>query len=87
MEFTFSSREGQLALGLHRRGKYWDLIDLEECRLCPQAFMDVVRETRRFAMESSLPAYNKNDHSGFWRYLLVRGTGSGGRGATEGVRV
>ncbi|MFH1739409.1 MAG: 23S rRNA (uracil(1939)-C(5))-methyltransferase RlmD, partial [bacterium] len=83
MEFTFSMRDERLLLGLHQRGKYWEIVDLEECLLCPQAFMTVVHETRRFASESGLPAYDKTHHTGFWRYLLVRGTRSSGRVLAE----
>ena len=74
MEFTFSTRDDGLVLGLHRRGKYWDLIDLEECHLCPSEFSGILSAVREFARDSGLRAYHKNRHDGFWRYLLIRGT-------------
>ena len=77
MEFSFSSKEGRVVLGLHRRGRYWDLIDLEECHICPASFVRLLSETRRFAAESGLPGYDKTNHTGFWRYLLVRGNRTG----------
>lgn len=79
MEFTFSSHEDRVVLGLHRRGRYWDVLDLEECWLCPPAFVDLVREVRHFASQSGLPAYDKSEHTGFWRYLLVRGSRATGQ--------
>ncbi len=83
MEFSFSSKDGKPALGLHRRGKYWDLIDVKECHICPPSFSHILEETRRFACESGLDGYDKTTHSGFWRYLLVRGTHTSGQVLAE----
>ncbi|HQP98011.1 MAG TPA: 23S rRNA (uracil(1939)-C(5))-methyltransferase RlmD [bacterium] len=74
MEFTFSAHDDRLALGLHRMRRYWDLIDLEECHLCPIEFSRILSAVREFARDLGLPAYHKNRHDGFWRYLLIRGT-------------
>src|SRR3989338_5442233 len=42
-EFTFSDREGPLALGYHAVRSYWRVIDLEDCLLLPEGMLLVAR--------------------------------------------
>jgi 23S rRNA (uracil1939-C5)-methyltransferase len=73
MDFTFGSdREGQIVLGMHRRGKYASIVNVERCWLQPERFDRALGAVRRFARQSGLPAYDPRTHKGFWRHLVLR---------------
>jgi 23S rRNA (uracil1939-C5)-methyltransferase len=73
MDFTFGTdREGQLVLGMHQRGRYTGIVDVERCWLQPERFDRALGAVREFARRSGLPAYNPRNHSGFWRHFVVR---------------
>ena len=87
MEFSFScyrwltreeidsgadlKKEG-LFIGLHAKGFYDKIVDIDDCRLLDPASNEIVRTLRDFARASGLPAYRTRDHSGFWRFLVIR---------------
>ncbi|MGD8530956.1 MAG: 23S rRNA (uracil(1939)-C(5))-methyltransferase RlmD [Syntrophobacterales bacterium] len=87
MEFSFASRRWLIAeelsldqlekprdfgLGLHVRGFYDRVLDIEECHLQSPMSVSILEQVRRFALTSGLPPYNTRDHTGFWRFLVVR---------------
>jgi 23S rRNA (uracil1939-C5)-methyltransferase len=87
MEFSFAPRrwllpeeiDGQqlekprnFALGLHVKGFYNRVLDIEECHLQNPLSAAMVKRVRQFALASGLPPYNTIDHTGFWRFLIVR---------------
>jgi 23S rRNA (uracil1939-C5)-methyltransferase len=87
MEFSFAPRRWLLpeeihrhqlekprnfALGLHVKGFYNRVLDIEECHLQSPLSVAILKRVRQFAMASGLPPYNTNDHTGFWRFLVVR---------------
>ncbi len=81
MEFSFSDRpwreEGDedlpdFALGLHRRGRFDKVVNLEECWLQAPETGAVLKEVREFAFASGLPPYSNTTHEGFWRFLVLR---------------
>jgi 23S rRNA (uracil1939-C5)-methyltransferase len=61
-----------LFLGLHAKGFYDKVIDVHDCKLLAPITNDIVEITRQFALESGLPAYSTQDHSGFYRFLIIR---------------
>jgi 23S rRNA (uracil1939-C5)-methyltransferase len=88
MEFTFSNRrwllpeelhrepavpeEDRFALGLHVRGFFDKVFNIDECILSSPPATSILREVRERAAKSGLPAYGIRDHEGFWRFLVVR---------------
>jgi 23S rRNA (uracil1939-C5)-methyltransferase len=86
MEFTFSSRrwlsptdiasgevlDRTFALGLHARGHFDRVFDVEACFLESEAAVAIVKGAREWAKRSGLRPYNTKDHQGFWRFLVVR---------------
>ena len=87
MEFSFAPRRWLLpeeidrqplkkprnfALGLHVKGFYNRVLDIEECHLQNPLSAAIVKQVRQFALASGLPPYNTIDHTGFWRFLVVR---------------
>ena len=87
MEFSFAARRWLLpeelelrqlekprdfALGLHVKGFYNRVLDLEECHLQNPLSINILKQVRQFALDSGLPPYNTKDHTGFYRFLVVR---------------
>jgi len=75
MEFSFgSSRESGLELGLHMRGRYNRIFDLEACHLQSEVSNRVVDSFRRHCVARELPPYDLRSHEGLLRFLVVRET-------------
>lgn len=87
MEFTFGVQrwitqaeaasgeaidDKNFALGLHVRGRYDKILPIHECHLQSElsnAIRNAVSERTR---QSALRPYTTADHSGFWRFLVIR---------------
>jgi 23S rRNA (uracil1939-C5)-methyltransferase len=88
MEFTFSdkrwllpeelhqetpfSEDDRFALGLHVRGFFDKVFNINSCILTTPLAMSILREVREQARKSGLPAYSIRNHEGFWRFLVIR---------------
>jgi len=87
MEYTFSRRRWLMpleiaskeveysrsfALGLHARGAFDKVFNVEQCFLQSRESVDIMKEAREWCLKSGLPAYSTRDHQGFWRFLVVR---------------
>ncbi len=73
LEYSFGESEsGELALGFHRAGR-WDVIDDIESDVLASERVDELRlAARAWCREEGLSAYDRHDHSGFLRNLVVR---------------
>ncbi len=60
------------ALGLHIRGRYDKILDLDECFLQSATSMEILACVRSVVSQSNLKPYSTSDHRGFWRHLMVR---------------
>jgi 23S rRNA (uracil1939-C5)-methyltransferase len=93
MEFTFSDRrwllaeeldrqfepESLFALGLHVRGLFDKVCNIDDCVLQSKEASSILREVRQWAAKSGLPAYSVRTHQGFWRFLVIREAKSTGQ--------
>jgi 23S rRNA (uracil1939-C5)-methyltransferase len=66
------SGEGELYLGLHAKGFFDKIIDVQTCHLLTPLTNQILEEVRQFAIASGRPAYHARDHHGFWRFLVMR---------------
>ncbi|HNW59783.1 MAG TPA: 23S rRNA (uracil(1939)-C(5))-methyltransferase RlmD [bacterium] len=64
--------ETALYLGLHAKGFFDKIIDVQACHLLPPVTNDILHAVRQFAIDSGRPAYHARDHQGFWRFLVIR---------------
>ena len=64
--------EKDFALGLHVTGHFDKVLDIEQCRLLSKQSNDVLRLVKDFARRSDYLPYTTADHSGFWRFLVIR---------------
>lgn len=74
MEFSFGDeyKDGPLALGMHKRGSFHDIVTVDECQIVDEDFRLILKRTLEYARESGLPYYHRMRHEGFFRHLLVR---------------
>ena len=86
MEFTFSDRrwllpeeldrefgrESLFALGLHVRGLFDKVFNIDNCFIQSSEASAILREVRQWAVKSGLAAYSIRTHQGFWRFLVIR---------------
>jgi 23S rRNA (uracil1939-C5)-methyltransferase len=80
MEFSFGTdREGKTQLGLHVRGRFNRVFDVEDCHLQSSTSNRVVQATRRLAEDLGLSIYNLRTHEGLLRFLVVRDAKASGQ--------
>ena len=74
MEFSFgdASFGGDLELGLHKRGSFYDIVTVKDCRIVDDDFKKILVETLSYFRGKETPYYHKRTHEGFLRFLLVR---------------
>ena len=74
MEFTFGDevKDGPLALGMHKKGSFYDIVTVDGCRLVDDDYSAILRETRYYFEEKKTPFYHRYTHEGYLRHLLVR---------------
>ncbi len=69
MEFAFQP-EGRL--GLHRRGRWDDIVDLSTCFLQSPRTAEILNEVREFVHAHTLTCYDPRAHDGLLRHLIIR---------------
>ena len=74
MELTFGDEymNGPLALGMHKRGSFYDIVNVDDCRICDVDYREIIKATRSFFSEKNIPYYHRMRHEGYLRHLLVR---------------
>lgn len=79
MEFTFGDevKDGPLSLGMHKRGSFYDIVSVTECRIVEEDYRKILRcvrdyfeELREQGMDVSF--YHRLRHTGYLRHLVVR---------------
>jgi 23S rRNA (uracil1939-C5)-methyltransferase len=72
MEYSFYPGEDGPELGLHRAGRWDEVLDIDRCWLTTD-FGNAIRNTmREWAREERLPAYSQAEAKGYLRHLIVR---------------
>ncbi len=73
MEFSFNvSDDGDFTLGLHKRGRFDEVFDLQQCFLQPQVANQIVAYLRDFVRRHQIPVYDVRNHTGFMRFVVLR---------------
>lgn len=80
MEFSFGDeyKDGPLALGMHRRGSFYDVVNVEDCAIVDEDYRLIIRAVREYFAERKVHYFHRLRHEGYLRHLLVRkasGTG------------
>lgn len=76
MEFSFGDeyKDGPLALGLHKKGSFYDLVTVTDCKIVDSDYNQVLACTLEHFAERSIPYFKKMSHEGSLRHLVVRQT-------------
>ena len=73
MEFSFhTDPEKQFTLGLHHRGRWDEIFDLEHCHLQSELTNKIVHWMRDYVRDEDLPVYDVKEHHGYMRFLMFR---------------
>lgn len=79
MEFTFGDevKEGPLALGMHRRGSFYDIVSVTGCQIVDEDYRKILRLVRDYfdALKEqgmAVTFYHRLRHTGYLRHLVVR---------------
>ena len=74
MEFSFGDerKDGPLALGMHRRGSFYDIVTVEDCRIVEEDYRLILQTVLDYFAERKAGYYHRLRHLGYLRHLLVR---------------
>lgn len=74
MEFTFGDeyKDGPLALGMHKRGSFYDIVPVGSCRIMDADYRQILQYTESYFHDAGLPFFHRLTHIGFLRHLCVR---------------
>jgi 23S rRNA (uracil-5-)-methyltransferase RumA len=74
MEFSFGDevKDGPLALGLHKRGSFYDIVNVPECQIVDEDFGKILTCVLEYCQEGDMSFYRRMQHIGYLRHLLVR---------------
>ena len=74
MEFSFGDeyKDGPLALGMHKRGSFYDLVNAEPCVIVDEDYRKILHAVRTYWSEKGASFYHRLRHEGYLRHLLVR---------------
>lgn len=62
MEFSFGDeyKDGPLALGMHKRGSFHDIVNVTECKIVDEDFRRIIKAVLEFATDTGLPVLSQN---------------------------
>lgn len=74
MEYTFGDlvKDGEMTLGMHRKGSFMSIVTVDECQLVHEDFNKVLKSTLAFCIAKGYEKYHKKSHKGLMRNLIVR---------------
>lgn len=79
MEFTFGDevKDGPLALGMHRRGSFYDIVSVTDCQIVDEDYRKILRCALDYfdtlkEEGIAVPFYHRLRHTGYLRHLVVR---------------
>ena len=74
MEFSFGDeyKDGPLALGMHKRGSFYDIANVSQCQIVNEDYHKILTATLTYFTEIGASFYHRIRHEGYLRHLLVR---------------
>ncbi len=74
MEFSFGDeyKDGPLALGMHKRGSFYDIVSVRECRIVDEDYRMVLVCVLDYFTKENSSYFHRIRHEGYLRHLLVR---------------
>lgn len=74
MEFSFgdSYKGGPLALGMHKRGSFYDVVTVDTCEIVDEDYRLILQTVLEYFAEHKVSFFHRLTHEGYLRHLLVR---------------
>jgi 23S rRNA (uracil1939-C5)-methyltransferase len=72
MEYSFAQGDEAPVLGLHKAGRWDEVLPISECLLTSELGNAIRNRIAAWAREEKLPAYDQSTHEGYLRHLVVR---------------
>jgi len=74
MEFSFGDefKDGPLALGMHKKGSFYDIVTVRDCRIVDEDYRKILACVLDHMAERNVTYHHKMSHKGCLRHLLVR---------------
>ena len=74
MEFSFgdSCKGGQLELGLHKKGSFYDIVSVKDCQIVDADYRSILSTTLNYFRGKDCTYFHKLTHEGFLRHLVIR---------------
>jgi 23S rRNA (uracil1939-C5)-methyltransferase len=72
LEYSFAPGEDGVALGLHRAGRWDEVLDVDKCWLTTDVGNAIRNAVREWARDEVLEPYDQELQTGFLRHLVVR---------------
>ena len=74
MEFSFGDeyKDGPLALGMHKRGSFYDIVTVADCEIVDADYRLILQTVRDYFAQTKVSFFHRMSHEGFLRHLLVR---------------
>lgn len=74
MEFSFGDeyKDGPLALGMHKKGSFHDIVTVNDCQIVNEDYNSILRVVLGYFEDKEIPFYHKMRHTGYLRHLLIR---------------
>lgn len=74
MEFSFGDeiKGGPLSLGMHKRGSFYDIVTVSDCRIVDEDYRKILTAVRDYFAAAGISFYHRLRHEGYLRHLLVR---------------
>jgi len=72
MEYSFTQLEDGPTLGLHKAGRWDEVLEVDRCWLASDLGNAIRNRVRDWAREERLPAYDQETQEGYLRHLVVR---------------
>ena len=72
MEYSFSQTEDGPTLGLHKAGRWDEVLPIDKCWLTSDLGNAIRNRMHEWALEEKLPGYDQETHEGYLRHLVIR---------------
>ena len=74
MEFSFGDevKDGPLSLGMHKRGSFYDVVTVGDCRIVDADYRLILNTALTYFAAEGVGYYHRLRHEGYLRHLLVR---------------
>lgn len=74
MEFSFGDeyKDGPLALGMHKRGSFYDIVNVPVCQIVDEDYRQILTHSLTYFKDKNVSFRHKMSQQGYLRHLLVR---------------